>query len=282
ASLTFTPADWNVPQSVAVTGGDDAVDDGDAAYDVVTAPAASADPAYAGMDAADVSVLNTDDDTAGIQVTPTAGLVTTEAGGAADFAVVLASQPVADVVIAVSSSNPAEGAVSAASLTFTPAADVVIPVASSDASEGGVSAASLTFTPADWNVAQTITATGMDDFEVDGDIAYTIRLEPAASTDPNYGGRDAADLAATNTDDDVAGITVTPVSGLVTTEAGGAASFTVRLTSQPTADVVIPVASSNPAEGAVSAASLTFTAADWNVPQTVTVTGVDDHVQDGA
>jgi hypothetical protein len=61
---------------------------------------------------------------------------------------------------------------------------------------------------------------------------------------------------------------VTPIAGLGTTEAGGTASFSVVLTSQPTADVVIPVASSDAGEGAASVASLTFTAADWNVPQT--------------
>src|SRR2546429_2584915 len=34
--------------------------------------------------------------------------------------------------------------------------------------------------------------------------------------------------------------------------------------------------------GTVSAPSLTFTAANWSVAQTVTVTGVDDHAQKGA
>ena len=43
----------------------------------------------------------------------------------------------------------------------------------------------------------------------------------------------------TNTDNDTAGITVTPTSGLTTTEAGGTATFTVVLTAQPTADVTI-------------------------------------------
>ena len=33
---------------------------------------------------------------------------------------------------------------------------------------------------------------------------------PAVSTDPNYSGVNAADVAVTNTDNDVAGITVTP------------------------------------------------------------------------
>ena len=43
ASLTFTPANWNAPQTVTVTGVNDAVDDGDIAYTIVTAPATSTD-----------------------------------------------------------------------------------------------------------------------------------------------------------------------------------------------------------------------------------------------
>src|SRR5207249_9160235 len=102
----------------------------------------------------------------------------------------------------------------------------------------------------------------------------------ATSTDPNYSGVNPADVSATNTDDDAAGITVSPTSGLTTTEAGGTATFTVVLNSQPTANVTIPISSSNTAEGTVSPASLTFTAANWNVAQTVTVTGVNDFVDD--
>jgi hypothetical protein len=159
---------------------------------------------------------------------------------------------------------------------------VVIPVASSDPSEGVPSASSLTFTAANWNVAQTVTVTGVDDAMQDGSIAYTIVLGTVASADANYAGVDPADVAATNADDDGAGITVTPVAGLVTTEAGGTASFGVVLRSQPTASVVFAVASSDSTEGVASVASLTFTALDWNVQQTITVTGVDDAVADGA
>src|SRR5205814_2065086 len=152
---------------------------------------------------ADVSATNTDNDVAGITVAPVAGLVTTEAGGTATFTVVLTSSEAARVGIPVSSSNVAEGTDS------TP---------------------SLTFTAADWSVAQTVTVTGVDDALQDGAIAYTIVLAPAASGDPRYSGMDAADVSATNTDNDVAGIAVAPVAGLVTTEAGGTATFTVVLT----------------------------------------------------
>ena len=66
-----------------------------------------------------------------------------------------------------------------------------------------------------------------------------------------------------------------------TTEAGGGTTFTVKLARRPLADVLIPMSSSDISEGAVSPASLTFTTDNWNVDQTVTVTGVDDDIQDG-
>src|SRR2546422_885641 len=201
-----------------------------------------------------MSVTNTDDDVAGIQVTPVAGLTTTEAGGTATFTVVLQSQPTGDVTIGVSSS---------------------------DLTEGTVAPASLTFTAGDWNVAQTVTVTGVDDPVDDGDIGYTVVTAPAASADPNYSGVNASDISVTNTDDDGARITVAPVAGLVTTEAGGTAGFAVVLDTQPTADVTIGLSSSDLTEGTVAPAALTFTAADWNVAQTVTLTGVNDPVDDG-
>jgi len=83
----------------------------------------------------------------------------------------------------------------------------------------------------------------------------------------------------TNTDLDTAGITVSAISGN-TTEAGGTATFTVVLTSEPTADVTIGLSSDDIGEGAVPA-SVTVAPGDWNSPQSVTVTGVDDDVIDG-
>jgi probable HAF family extracellular repeat protein len=78
-----------------------------------------------------------------------------------------------------------------------------------------------------------------------------------------------------------AGIRVRPTPGLTTTEAGGTVQFEVKLNTQPTADVTIPIASSDTTEGVVSTSSLTFTPDNWNTYQTVTVTGVDDPVYDG-
>ena len=80
--------------------------------------------------------------------------------------------------------------------------------------------------------------------------------------------------------DKEAGFTVSSISG-DTTEAGGMATFTVKLNSQPTANVTIGVSSSDTTEGTVSPSSLMFTSSNWNANQTVTVTGVDDSDVDG-
>ncbi|GIR37542.1 MAG: hypothetical protein CM15mP49_29270 [Actinomycetota bacterium] len=61
---------------------------------------------------------------------------------------------------------------------------------------------------------------------------------------------------------------------------GGTDTFTVVLDAQPTSDVVIALTSSDTGEATISG-SLTFTPANWDTPQTVTVTGVDDNLIDG-
>ena len=81
--------------------------------------------------------------------------------------------------------------------------------------------------------------------------------------------------------DTTPGVTITPTSGITTTEAGGTASFTIVLDSPITATVNITFSSSDTAEGTVSPDSVTFSTGNWNMPRTVTITGVDDGVADG-
>src|SRR5688500_14037519 len=89
---------------------------------------------------------------------------------------------------------------------------------SSDTTEGTVAPASLTFTTANWNVAQTVTVTGVNDTIVDGPIAYTIVTAAATSTDTAYSGVNPSDVSVTNTDNDApGGTTTTYVSDLTWT-----------------------------------------------------------------
>ena len=87
-------------------------------------------------------------------------------------------------------------------------------------------------------------------------MVVTIFTAAATSGDPNYAGLNAADVSVTNVDDDTAGITVSPTSGLSTTELGaGTAQFTITLDSEPTAAVTIGLSSSNATEGTVAPTS---------------------------
>src|SRR5690606_26183483 len=115
----------------------------------------------------------------------------------------------------------------------------------------------------------------------DGIVPYTIFTGEANSNDDDYDGLNPADVSVANADDELGGILVEPISGLMTSEGGLTDTFTIVLTTEPTATVTIPLSSSDSGEGTVSPSSVTFTPADWDDPQTVTVTGVNDDVDDG-
>ena len=112
----------------------------------------------------------------GIIVSPVSGLATSEAGTSAMFTVVLRAQPTADVVIALSVSN---------------------------SNEASLSATALTFTNSNWNVAQVVTVTGVDDTVVDGTVAYSVVTSAAVSADVNYNGLAVSDISLNNTDNDI-------------------------------------------------------------------------------
>jgi ELWxxDGT repeat protein len=207
-----------------------------------------------GIHGEELWALNVSPSAAGITVTPTSGLVTSEGGDTDAFTVVLDSQPTADVTIDLSSS---------------------------DTTEGTISKSSLTFNPTNWNSSQTVRITGVNDDSLDGDIPYSIITAPATSSDPSYSGLDAPDISVTNEDNDVAGIAVTPTSGLVTNEYGGTDTFTVVLTSKPSAEVTFGLSSSDTTEGTLSKSSLTFSPTNWDNPQEVEITGIDDSEDDG-
>ncbi len=70
-------------------------------------------------------------------------------------------------------------------------------------------------------------------------------------------------------------VRVTPAA-LTAAEGGPAASYTLALTSQPTADVTFHPQASPASQLTLAPARLTFTAANWSQPQTVSVTATDD------
>ncbi len=133
-----------------------------------------------------------------------------------------------------------------------------------------------TVTIANNQQTNTITINPVDDPVVEGPETVTLTLANSA------GYTLGAPVAATVNivDNDTAGFSVS-TGTLATTEGGPNETFTVVLDAEPQTNVVISASSDNLAEGLVSPANLTFTPANYNVPQTITVTPVDEFIVDG-
>lgn len=179
---------------------------------------------------------------------------TTESGGELQLAIQLCTIPLADITVSISSSLPSEAIVAPATITFT---------------------------PANWNVAQVVTVTGVDDDIVDGAKQFDITLETNNGYAPNKV------LSFENYDNETREIIVSKLI-VSTTENGGSDTFTVSLSKEPTGTTSVYIESLNidlissaASEVAVSPSLLTFTTANYSTPQTVTVTGVDDQYNDG-
>ncbi len=254
-TLTFTPGNWNQPQSVTVTGVDDTVDQSTGRTASISHVATSGDTNYGGIEVASVGVTVTDDDTVGVVITATGGSTTVSEDGTLtdSYQVVLGTPPTQDVTIAVTSD---------------------------DTDVATTNTNTLTFTSSNWNQPQTVTVTGVDD-DIDQSTDRTVSISHAAtSDDTNYGGIEVASVSVTVSDDDTVDVTVTETEGGTTVSEDGTLtdSYQVVLTSEPSANVTIAVTSGDTNIATVDTNTLTFTPGNWNQPQTVTVTGVDDEV----
>ncbi len=238
-SLTFTPSDWDTPQTVTAN----AARDVDAEDDLATL---RLDPSGGGYDRlADgslaVTVSDADLSDAGLTVIPTR--LTIPEGTSESFTVALAVLPKGPVTVALSSDHDG--------VTVTPAA--------------------LTFTPTDWDVAQTVTVSAVEDADEEDESA-TLRLDPSGG---GYDRLAEGSVLVTVTDGPVsgAGLTLSPRS--LTLMEGSSGSFTVALAALPKGPVAVAV-SSDHGDVTTSATELTFTPSDWNVAQTVTVSAAED------
>ena len=250
--LTFTPGNWDTAQTVTVT----AVDDNDAddeSVDVSHTAASADDAAYNNLAGDVVTVTVTDNDEAGVTIVLAASLMSPVGeGGTGSYTVVLDSQPSGAVTVTAASAD--SGAV-----TVTPTV--------------------LTFTTGNWDTAQTVTVTAVDDNDADDesvDVSYT-----AASTDAAYNGLAGDVVTVTVTDNDDAGVTIVLAASLMSPVGeGGTGSYTVVLDSQPSGAVTVTAASADSGAVTVTPTVLTFTTGNWDTAQTVTVTAVDDNDAD--
>ena len=237
ASLTFSTSNWATPQTVTVS----AAEDEDRLQDtaMVTHDPSGAD--YDSVSNADLAVTVIDNDMPGVTVTPTS--LTVAEGGTNTYTVVLDAQPSDEVTVT-----------------------IVDPTDNTDVT---ANPASLTFSTTDWATAQTVTVSAAEDNDPLQDTA-TVTHTVAGG---DYDSITAQDVAVTVTDNDTPGVTVSPMS--LTVNEGSTDTYTVKLNTQPSGDVMVAISSNN-TDVTVSSSSLTFTTTTWSAEQTVTVTAGQD------
>ena len=248
STLTFTNSNWNTPQTITVTAINDDIAEGEHT-DTISHTSSSTDSNFNLLTIASVTSTITDNETAGVTITTTT-LALTEDGTTFDYTIQLDSEPTNVVAITLSSSG--------SNTTF--------------------STSTITFTNTNWNTPQTITVTAIDNVVVDGTHLDTIS-HSAVSSDGNYSGISIVDVIATITDNDSAGVTIA-LTTVSVTEGSTTDSYTAVLDSQPTNDVTVDMSLSTN-QVTISTSSITFTSANWNTPQTITITAVDDNIAEG-
>ncbi len=165
-------------------------------------------------------------------------------------------------------------------LNTQPSDTVVVDVSSSNTSSVTVSPNELTFTTGNWNDAQTVKALPVsDDNAVDELLTIRFAINQAQTLDNDYDSVTDQTRPLTAKDDDAAQIQLS--TNTLTVNEGSTNTYTVKLTAQPTGNVVVDVVSPDPNAASVNPTSLTFTSGNWNTARTVTVTGVHDGDDDG-
>ena len=141
----------------------------------------------------------------------------------------------------------------------------------------------MSFNSTNWNIPQTINLQVVDDFIFDENQTSTITGSVSSSSDASFTGAADKSVDVITEDNEVVDIIVNVLDNL-TSESGDTGSFEINLTTEPLSDVFIELTSTNELEGVLSTSFISFNATNWNIPQVVTVTGVDDDppVSDGA
>ncbi len=159
--FTFDASNWNLPRTITVS----AAEDGDSASGLGTIELYVEDGSWPSLL---INLAEQDNDPAAIVVnSPSTPLTTSESGNQVSFSVKLATRP-----------------------TNT----VTVPIVPNDYTEVLISASVLTFGPDDWDTAQTVTVTGLDDAVDDDDRSITIAIGPTSGSALEYQGKIATSL----------------------------------------------------------------------------------------
>lgn len=252
-SLSHRP---DAPVDVAITGSDNTVIN--VAPTLIQILPASFDRPQT----VSVSAVDDDDDR---DETATVDLSATGLAGR-QIAVAVTDDDEQDLEISVDAVSVAEGGTETFTLWLTaePQSAVSVMIASSDPAALTVTPTDVTFDATTWNMPMTVTVEGLHDPDgLDDNVVLTFSSLIATTRF----------IPATVVDDDIQALIVDPTTIQVTE--GGTGTFDVSLTVMPPRSLTVNAVPLGSAV-TVDSSTLTFSSGNWNVPQTVTVTGVHD------
>ncbi len=203
---------------------------------------------------------------------PVVVTVTAQDGGTKSYTVTVRTPT---VLLSEESLSVAEAATEPVSYTVRlvarPTATVTVTVSGHTGTDLTPNKTTLSFTADNFNVPQTVTLTAAEDDDAADD---TVTLRHVASG----GGYDgvSADLAVTIDDRFAVAIGLSEESVTVVEGATDDLMYTVQLLSRPTASVTVTVSGHTGTDLTPNRTTLSFTADDWNVPQTVTLAAAQD------
>ena len=249
-SMTFTPMNWNVSQTIILTAIDNHFVEGTqtVSLSVRVNEALSADCFVNPSPPVDYVISITDDEIADFIVNPLGNSLTEGLSQTVSLSVSLFAQPVSDVLI---------------NIIKNPNDEII------------TSISSLTFTSLNWNVTQTVVLSSVDDFFDDGTISTNINFTVDSISDVFFTSIPPKTFVIPNVDNDSTGVILIPGDNL-TSESGDTGFFHLRLDSEPLSNVSFDILSSNVSEVTSNITSLTFTPANWNILQQINLLGVED------
>ena len=169
-------------------------------------------------------------------------------------------------------------------LRSAPTSDVTITVWTTGTDDISIVSTVLTFTVANWQTQQSIALAAINDSLVEGAETFTVTMT-ASSADAGYNGL-SSDVTVGVTDNDVAppppGLNVVQSGGTTAVTEGGAGdTFVFALNSAPTSDVTVTLSTTGADDISIAQTILTFTAANWQTQQTVSLSAINDSLVEG-
>lgn len=260
--FTFTPQDWDIPQTVVVQATDDDLDEYDIHTTGISHISYSDDLKYHKIVIPRINVTVVDNDVSALKMLKTSVSVT-EGGNSDTYDVILGSEPFAKVTVVIANVGVVGNFVNTTPST-------------------------LLFTWKNWNVSQSVRVDALEDFTQDEVNSSSTLVHTITSNDLIYAKlKDLTRVTVRITDNDISGIALATYLMNVSESNTTVYTYGVRLNTEPWQPVIVvsnanhgcyvrTLSSETLCNATVLTANLYFGPGNWSSWQNVSFLAVDD------